>query len=93
MSNLVDEKSGVAVNWRNSAKLDPITYAQTIKTHFFSVIAFISPVPVQVIYCGKDCQNYASNVILYPCERPRQHHLKEILREFGKFLFNLFASI
>ena len=45
------------------------------RTHFFLSQPSIRPVSAQVIYCGMDRQNFASNVTLYPCERSRQNHL------------------
>ena len=80
------------------AKLVPITYIWNLSNmHLILMNKQWKHILVQfqfkLFYCGKGRQNFASNVNLDPCERSRQNHMKEILREFGKFLFNFFTTI
>ena len=42
---------------------------------FFCYSLLLGQFQLELIYCGKGRQNFASNVTLYPCERSRQNHL------------------
>ena len=47
------------------------------KNTFFCYSLLLGQFQLKLFYCGKGCQNVASNVTLYPCERSHQNHLDD----------------
>ena len=56
-----------------SAKCTPFQWIKN-KNTFFCYSLPIRQFQLKLFYYGKGCQNFASNVTLYPCERSRQNH-------------------
>ena len=63
---------------RTSAICTPFQWINN-KNFFYSLL--LGRFQLNLFYCGKGRQNFASNVTLYPCERSRQNHLGFIKAE------------
>ena len=56
---------------------------------FFNYSFLLDRFEFKLFSCGKDRQNFASNVTLYPCERSRQNHMDrtDIVTPLGSLMY------